>query len=138
MINDHLSIPLREFDFTFSRSGGPGGQNVNKVNSRVSLRWNVRKTEALPPAVLNRFVERFHRRITQDGELLIHSQRFRDQGRNVADCLDRLRQMVLEIAIAPKTRRPTKPTRASKRRRLQNKRHRSQKKGGRQRPSMDD
>ena len=82
-VNDRISIPFTEFDFTFARSGGPGGQNVNKVNSKVTLRWDVEKSPTLPPDVLARFRAKYPRRMTKDGELVMHSQRYRDQGRNV-------------------------------------------------------
>lgn len=131
VVNDRLSIPLRELEFHFSRSSGPGGQNVNKVNSKVTLRWPVQVSTALPADVRARFLGRFARRLTGSGELLITSQRFRDQGRNVGDCLDKLRQMVLEVAMPPKPRKATRPTRGSRERRLQNKRAQSEKKQSR-------
>ena len=137
VVDRNLRIPLREFQFTFVRSSGPGGQNVNKVSTKAQLRWPIAKSPSLPEAVRRRFRARFRRRITADGDLLITSQRFRDAGRNVADCLEKLRAMLLEVATAPKTRRPTKPTRASKRRRLDEKRKLSQKKQRRRSPPGD-
>ena len=127
-VNETIRIPLRELRFGFSRSGGPGGQNVNKTNTRASLRWKVRATRNLPKAVQARFCDQYSRRISQGGELVIHSQRFRDQGRNVADCLERLREMILAVLLAPKKRVPTRPTKAAKERRLgTKKRHAVQK-----------
>ena len=137
-VNANIQVPLTEFDFTFARSGGPGGQNVNKVNSKVTLRWNVKATDALPEGMRARFCKSYHRRITKDGELVIHSQRYRDQGRNVADCLDKLRDMLLEASIVPRKRRPTRRTRGSNERRLQEKRESSQKKQMRRKPKSDD
>ncbi len=128
IINPKLKIPLREFRFTFSRSSGPGGQNVNKLNTKALLRWSVAGSPSLPEAVRNRLLARYGRRVTSEGDLLITSQRFRDAGRNVADCLEKLRAMLEEVATAPRRRRPTKPTRASVRRRLEHKRRQSQKK----------
>ena len=84
-VNDRISIPLRELEFEFSRSGGPGGQNVNKTNTRASLRWNVTATHSLPHSVKERFRKKYNRRISQKGDFVLHSQRFRDQGKNVAD-----------------------------------------------------
>ena len=128
IINPKLKIPLREFRFTFSRSSGPGGQNVNKLNTKALLRWSVAGSPNLPEAVRKRLLAKYRRRITSEGDLLITSQRFRDAGRNVADCLEKLRTMLEEVATAPRRRRPTKPTRASVRRRLEQKRKQSEKK----------
>ncbi len=136
-VNDQISIPLQEFTFTFSRSSGPGGQNVNKVNTKVTLKWPLAES-SLPPDVKARFRARYRRRINQQDEFLITSQRFRDQGRNVADCLGKLREMILDVATAPKSRKPTSPSRASRRRRVQDKRRQAEKKRLRRRPSPDD
>jgi ribosome-associated protein len=139
VVNARIKVPLREFTFTFVRSSGPGGQNVNKLNTKAVLRWPVAASESLPPAVKERFVKKFHRRVTGDGELVMTSQRFRDQGRNVADCLEKLRAMLAEVAIAPIKRKPAKVSRGAKRRRLKEKRKTSEKKQGRQsKPSLDD
>ena len=137
-VDHRIQIPFAEFDFSFSRSGGPGGQNVNKVNSKVTLRWNITKSPTLPGDVLERFVQRYRRRITNDGEFVMHSERYRDQGRNVADCLEKLRELLLEVAVAPKKRKPTKPTRGSKERRLKDKRAASERKARRRKPGLDD
>ncbi len=137
VVNDQLKIPLREFRFTFSRSSGPGGQNVNKLNTKALLRWAVMKSPSLPEPVRKRLLSKHRRRVTSEGDLLISSQRFRDAGRNVADCLEKLRAMLAEAALAPRRRKPTKPTRASVRRRLDQKRRQSQKKQQRQ-PKLDD
>jgi ribosome-associated protein len=120
-----IEIPLREFRFSFSRSAGPGGQNVNKVNTRVTLRWSVQRSPSLPEDLRQRFVARYARRISKDGDLLLTSQRFRDQGRNVADCLEKLRAMLQEVARPPRRRRPTRPSRARVESRLREKRRRS-------------
>ena len=132
-INSRLRIALAELEFTFVRSSGPGGQNVNKVNSKAVMRWNVAASPSLSEAVRQRFRAKFGHRLTKEGELLLSSQRYRDQQRNLDDCLDRLRTMLLEVASPPKKRKPTKPSRASKERRLQEKRVTSEKKQRRQR-----
>lgn len=137
-VNDRISIPYTELNFTFARSGGPGGQNVNKVNSKVTLRWDIVKSPTLPADVLARFRAKYHRRITKDGDLVMTSQRYRDQGRNVADCLEKLRELLLEVAVTPRTRRPTRRTKGSVQRRLNDKRRRSDKKQSRRRPTGDD
>jgi ribosome-associated protein len=136
-VNHQISIPLDEFTFTFSRSSGPGGQNVNKVNTKVTLRWPLEKS-SLPAAVKQRFREQYPRRINQAGELLVMSQRFRDQGRNVADCLSKLRAMVLAVATPPRQRKATRPTGASRRRRIEDKRRTGDKKQTRRPPKLDD
>lgn len=128
VINSRLKIPLREFRFSFARSSGPGGQNVNKVNTKATLRWALVKSPSLPEPVRRRFLAKHGRRVTAQGDLLITSQRFRDAGRNVADCLEKLRKLLADAAVAPRKRTPTKPTRASARRRLDQKRKHSRKK----------
>ena len=120
-----IRIPLREFRFRYARSSGAGGQNVNKVNTKVTLRWAVVRSPSLSEGVRRRFVERYRRRITTEGELVLTSQRFRDQGRNTADCLEKLRGMLGEVARPPRPRRPTRPSRAQREKRLSEKRRRS-------------
>ncbi len=127
-VNSRLAIPDSEFTWTFVRSSGPGGQNVNKVNSKAVLRWRVTESTSLPAEVRARFLARHAKRLTAEGDLLIASQRYRDQGRNIADALEKLRIMVAESATRPKTRRPTKPSRASVERRIASKQARSRKK----------
>ena len=136
--NPAPEIPLREIRFQFVRSSGAGGQNVNKVASKAVLRWNVRESQALPEAVRARLLARNPRRITASGELVLSSQRFRDQPRNVADCLEKLHALLLEAAVVPKARRETRPTRASKTRRLEGKRHVSRTKALRRGPRGED
>ncbi len=137
-INHRISIPLKEFDFSFARSSGPGGQNVNKVNTKVTLHWSVTTSPSLPEDVRTRFHERYRRRINKEGRVVVSSGRFRDQGRNVADCTNKLRDMLLAVAIPPKKRRPTKPSKASKEKRLQAKRERAQKKHRRSKVGVED
>lgn len=132
VINEQISIPLREFLFTYSRSSGPGGQNVNKVNTKVHLHWDLSKTTSLPPDVLARLRSQQMRQISNDDLLFLASQRFRDQGRNVADVLKKLSEMIRAAAIRPKSRKPTRVSRRQKQRRLDNKRRQSEKKQGRQ------
>lgn len=130
-VNSRIQIPEDEFEFSYSRSSGPGGQNVNKVNSKALLRWPVTVSPSLPEEIRSRFMERYRSRLTEAGDILVTSQRYRDQGRNVDDCLEKLREMILAVATRPKTRKATKPSRASRRRRLEGKRQVSEKKAGR-------
>lgn len=137
VVTPQLRIPLREFRFSFARSAGPGGQHVNKRSTKVLLRWPVMSSSSLPEPVRRRLISRYGRRITAEGDLLVSSQRFRDAGRNVADCLEKLRRMLSEAATAPRPRKPTRPTRASVRRRLAEKQRQSDKKRQR-RPATDE
>jgi ribosome-associated protein len=126
-----------EFQLSFVRSGGPGGQNVNKVATKAVLRWRVADSPSLPAAVKTRFLELHRRRLTRDGELVLSSQRFRDRSRNLADCLDKVRALVQQATIVPRVRKATRPSRASKEARLQGKRHRAVTKSRRRMPSED-
>lgn len=137
LVDDRIAIPLDEFRFEFARSGGPGGQNVNKVASKATLRWRPAESPSLPPPVKARLLAAVASRLTTEGELLITSQRTRDQGRNVDDCLDRVRQLVLAAARPPKARRATRPTFASKVRRGAEKARRSAAKRLRRPPDAD-
>jgi ribosome-associated protein len=130
-ITSRIVIPDEELGFSFARSSGPGGQNVNKVNSKATLRWNPTLSAALPGDVRSRFLARYASRLTNDGEILITSQESRDQPKNIAICLEKLRAMIAGVLAAPKKRRPTKPTKGSKQRRLTAKKQRSEVKAGR-------
>jgi len=136
-IDDRLSIPLDEFTREFSRSGGPGGQNVNKVNSKVMLRWLPGLSPSLSEPVRARFLQIVGPRLTTAGELLITSQATRDQARNLDDCLEKLRALLLLAVRPPKTRRATRPTLASKRRRVEAKSRRADTKRHRREPTND-
>jgi ribosome-associated protein len=138
VVRPGLEIPASEFEFTFMRSSGPGGQNVNKVSTKARLRWPVAETQSLPEAVKERFTKRYHRRLTNEGELILTSQRYRDQAKNVGDCLLKLREMIDAIVDVPKPRKKTKPTRGSKERRLKEKRGRAQRKDMRKPPKFSD
>ena len=107
-INEKISIPRAEFRFSFARSPGPGGQNVNKVNSKAVLRWTVDECLAIPTLMKRRFIKKFANRISGEGILVLSSHRYRDQPRNVQDCLDKLKAMLLSVAEAPKPRKKKK------------------------------
>ena len=137
-ITDRISIPDTEFTFTFARSGGPGGQNVNKVNSKAMMQWDVLRSPSIPDGIRQRFLKAYSRRMTKEGAVMIASQRYRDQGRNVADCLSKLRELILAVHDAPQQRKPTQPSRGAKQRRLTDKKQASERKQNRRRPGMND
>jgi ribosome-associated protein len=130
-ITANLIIPEAELRLSFARSSGPGGQNVNKVSSKAVLHFDVVASPSLPPDVRARFLTRFASRVTNAGEVVIHSDEYRDQPKNIQAGYDKLKQMILEVLRPPKKRRATKPTRGSKVRRLKEKKSRSQVKEGR-------
>ena len=130
-------IPETELDFRFFRAGGPGGQNVNKVATAVQMRFDARNSPSLTEAVKERLMKLAGQRLTQDGVIVITAVRFRTQDRNRADAIDRLQTLVDKASVAPVKRVATRPTRASKERRLQAKAGRSTIKAGRGRPDLD-
>ena len=130
-ISNNISIPSAELRLSFARSSGPGGQNVNKVSSKAVLHWDVLNSPSLPPDVRARVVETYPTRITNAGEVVIHSDEFRDQPKNIQSCYNKLKAMITAVLRPPKKRRATKPTKGSKVRRLNEKKLRSQTKAGR-------
>jgi ribosome-associated protein len=120
-VTDAIALREEELDFSFLRASGPGGQNVNKVETAVQLRFDVRNSPSLPEGVRQRLERLAGRRLTQDGVLVISAQRFRSQERNRQDAVERLVALIREAEIPPIPRRPTRPTVASRRRRLKSK-----------------
>jgi ribosome-associated protein len=118
-VTEHVVLDDDELEERFVRSSGPGGQNVNKVSTAVELRFDVRGSASLPPAVRARLVRLAGRRLTEDGVLVIKAERHRTQERNREDARQRLLELIREATIEPKRRIKTKPTRASKERRHQ-------------------
>lgn len=132
IVSNNVVIPASELRLSFARSGGPGGQNVNKVSSKAILHFNVQDSPSLPPGVKERFLKQFPSRITTGGEIVIHSDEYRDQPKNIQAGYDKLRDMIRSVLAPPKKRRATKPTKGSKLRRLNEKKNRSQVKANRQ------
>lgn len=121
MIAPGLAIDESEIAFAFLRASGPGGQNVNKVETAVQLRFDVRHSPSLDDYVKRRLEKLAGSRLTQEGVLVLTAQRFRSQERNRADALERLRQLVIKSAERPKRRIATRPTLASQKRRVESK-----------------
>jgi ribosome-associated protein len=124
-ITPSLSIDEREFTESFIRSSGPGGQNVNKLSTAVELRFDAARSPSLNPNLLARLRRLAGRRMNDDGVLIIKAQSFRKQERNRAEALARLVDLIRRAAVPPKPRHATKPTLASKQRRLNAKTRRS-------------
>ncbi|MEX0869006.1 MAG: alternative ribosome rescue aminoacyl-tRNA hydrolase ArfB [Nitriliruptoraceae bacterium] len=133
-INGRLTIPEEELDIRAMRGHGPGGQSVNTTDSAIELRWDIGTSSVLTDAQRARLLDRLANRITGDGVLILHGREHRSQHRNRAAVRARLRSLVGEAIEPPRSRVPTRPTRASRRRRLEVKRRRSQTKQLRRRP----
>jgi ribosome-associated protein len=121
-----ISIDENELTEVFVRSSGPGGQNVNKVSTAVQLRFDVTNSPSLPEDVRERLIRIAGRRMTDEGVLVIDARQFRTQLKNRNDARERLVELIRRAAVRPKPRKRTKPTRASKERRLESKRQRGQ------------
>lgn len=125
-VNARIELDEREIREDFVRASGPGGQNVNKVSTAVQLRFDVAHSPSLPEPVRARLVALAGRRLTQDGVLIIEAERYRSQRRNRDDALERLLELIREACEVEPPRRPTRPTLASKKRRLESKQRRGE------------
>jgi ribosome-associated protein len=125
-VNAQIELDEREIQEDFVRASGPGGQNVNKVSTAVQLRFDVARSSSLPDPVRERLFKLAGRRLTQEGVLIIEAERYRSQRRNRDDALERLLALIREACEVDKPRRPTRPTLASKKRRLDSKQRRGE------------
>ena len=130
-VTQRLTIPAGELEMSFARSGGSGGQNVNKVSSKVDLRWNPQTSTALTFDDRSQLLDRLKNRLTTDGYLIVTSQLTRDQIKNRDDAMDKLALIVRTALHREKPRKPTKVSKGAKRRRVEDKRRHSEKKTNR-------
>ena len=137
VITPHIAFDEAELEESFVLASGPGGQNVNKVASAVQLRFDVGRSPSLTWEVKQRLSALAGRRLTKDGVLVLEASRFRDQTRNRADARERLIQLIRQAAAIPKKRKLTRPTRASRERRIERKKGRSALKRQRRKPAFD-
>lgn len=127
-----FQLPYTELVFEAARSSGAGGQHVNRTESAITLRWNIKESFGLPDSQKDKLLSRLRSRLTKDGEILIRCQEFRSQKQNKKACLDKLLQLIEKSLIDPKKRIKTKPSKASQQRRIEQKKTRSEIKQGRQ------
>jgi ribosome-associated protein len=131
IVDANIQIADSEFELSYARSSGPGGQNVNKVNSKAILRWNIVSSRSLSLEVRSWLANRLAGQLTSDGDLVISSDRYRDQIRNREDCFQKLKELIAAAAQKPKARKKTKPSRSSQKRALEMKTKHSSKKASR-------
>ena len=138
-IDERIAIPDEELEWSYARSGGPGGQNVNKVSSKAVLRWRAAASAIpIPPDAWDRMKTRFPSRFTTEGDVLLTSQEYRDQERNRQACEEKLAEMVRAALVVPAVRKKLKPSKGAKKRRVADKRILSAKKQSRRTSGHDD
>jgi ribosome-associated protein len=125
---ESIKIPFSELNFSFSRSSGSGGQNVNKVNTKVTMYWDPDSSESCPPAVIERFRKKYSQYVLDNGQVQLIGQSHRSQKANIEECVSKLHEMLHSVAKPPKIRKPTKPKRSAVLKRLQTKKKDSEKK----------
>lgn len=132
VISNNVFIPDNEIDISAIRAQGSGGQNVNKVSSAIHLRFDI-KASSLPDFYKQRLLGLHDKRVTKDGVIIIKAQKYRTQEKNRDDAFERLRDIIKQVTVVQKIRRPTKPTKGSQKRRVDNKKQRSRTKALRSR-----
>jgi ribosome-associated protein len=137
LVDDSVKVPSDALAFKAVRAGGPGGQNVNKVSSKVELRINIQAIEGLHPGALERLCHALRNQLDADGWWIVLASRTRDQVRNLEEARAKVREVILKAMVPPTPRRPTRPTRASQLRRLDSKRQAADRKRSRK-PGGDD
>ena len=137
-VNDKVTLLGSDLEWTAVKSSGPGGQNVNKVNSKVELTFDFEDTVALTDKVRDRLREIAKGTLDGEGRILIKSEKTRDQGKNLADAREKLKEMILQALVIPKVRKATKVSKAAKKKRVETKKKVSKKKAARKKPSKDD
>jgi ribosome-associated protein len=137
LVNESVAIPRSELDVRVSRSSGAGGQHVNKTSSRVEIFWNITSSQAISEEERSRLLDKLASKLTTEGSVRVVASDMRSQSRNRELAEERLAELVRRALVVPKKRRPTKPTKASKEARLEEKKRRSRKKSDRQQKSFD-
>jgi ribosome-associated protein len=137
-INDKITLPGSDLEWTAVKSSGPGGQNVNKVASKVELSFDFEGTVALEPDVIDRLRKLAKNTLDAEGRIFIKSEKTRDQAKNLADAREKLKELVLKALEKPKVRKATKVTKAAKKKRVADKKKVAKKKATRKKPSRDD
>jgi ribosome-associated protein len=138
VINDKVTLPGSDLEWTAVRSSGPGGQNVNKVASKIELTFDFEGTVALADPVKLRLRSLAKNQLDAEGRVLVKSEKTRDQGKNLADARDKLKDLILKAMVVPKARKATRPSKAQKAKRLSTKKKVAVKKAARKTPRRDD
>jgi ribosome-associated protein len=138
IINEKITLPGSDLEWTAVRASGPGGQNVNKVASKIELSFDFEATVALPDPAKDRLRELAKNQLDAEGRILIKSEKTRDQGKNLADARDKLKELITKALVVPKARKATKPSKAQKVKRLTTKKKVGAKKAARKKASRDD